>query len=88
MSGEANDAISEAFEAWVGSLTDQTEGLGPGVLGDWLAVVSMVSVDSAGDPRVMYYLVMRNGTMLPHVAKGLLYQGLEELQQPGNIEEG
>lgn len=74
-----NEAISEALEGWVNHLEDQTEGQGCGVLGDWLAVVSMVTVDAEGQPRTRYYLAVKGGTMLPHVALGLLYQGIGEL---------
>jgi hypothetical protein len=81
MTSRENEAIGQAFENWVGSLSDETEGRGFGMLGDWLAVVSMVVVDEEGDPRVKYYVALRDGSMLPHVAKGLLYQGLEELNQ-------
>jgi hypothetical protein len=77
---EHNAALSEALETWVNSLPAEVIGEDIGMLGEWIAVVSMVSVDSEGDPRTEYYLAMRNGTMLPHVAIGLLYQGLEEVR--------
>lgn len=76
---EANAHISEALEAWIAALPDETEGQGIGVLGDWLAVVAMVNVDEQGDARVQYYVALKGGTMLPHIAEGLLRQGLREL---------
>lgn len=76
---DANDAISAALEGWVASLEDGTEGQGPGVLGDWLAVVCMVDINSEGQPAAQYYLAMKGGAMLPHIAEGLLYRGIDEL---------
>lgn len=77
---ESNLGISAAFEAWIESLEDKTDGQGRGMLGDWIAVVCMVEVDEEGDPRAQYYLAMKDGTMLPHIGEGMLRQGLKELE--------
>jgi hypothetical protein len=82
----ATEKIGQAIEEHIASLPDQTDGQGAGMLGDWIAVVSMVSVDDAGQPRTQYYLVMREGNMLPHVAKGLLYEGIDEADR-GTVED-
>jgi hypothetical protein len=74
----ARAKVQEALEEWVASLPMDGPG-DVGLLGDWLAVVSMVAVDADGQPATEYYLVMRDGSMLPHVARGILYQGLEEM---------
>jgi hypothetical protein len=74
-----NQLVGIALEQWVDSLEDHTEGQGIGMLGDWLAVVSMVDVRDDGVPVVNYYLAMRDGNMLPHVAEGMLRQGLKEM---------
>lgn len=76
---EANRAIAASIEEWVGSLRDETDGDGPGILGDWMTIACMVSVNEDGIPMAKYYLGMKDGAMLPHVAKGMLYQALEEL---------
>jgi hypothetical protein len=75
---EAHDRIGEALESYVHSLPpgDAVDG-DFGMLGDWCAVVAMVAVDDQGIPRVEYYLVMRDGNMLPHVVKGLLGEGID-----------
>jgi hypothetical protein len=68
---EANAQVARSLEEWVSSLPFEGGG-DVGVLGDWLAIVCMVSVDSEGDPRAEYYLCMKDGSLLPHVAEGLL----------------
>jgi hypothetical protein len=73
-----NEAISGAIEAWVASLPFEGDG-DIGVLGDWVSVVCMVRVNDEGEPVAHYYLGFKNGTSLPHVAEGLLRQGLLEL---------
>jgi hypothetical protein len=72
---EANEGIGQAIEKWVDSLPS-IDGRSPGILGDWICVAAMVAVDDEGDPRVEYYLALKNGTMLPHLATGLLHEGL------------
>jgi hypothetical protein len=77
---EANRGVAVALEEWVSKLPDRTEaGGGVGMLGDWMAVVCMVDVREDGVPVCQYYLAMRDGNMLPHVAAGLLSRGLDEL---------
>lgn len=73
----ANEEIQQALEEHVLSLPREDPG-DPGMIGDWVAVVSMVVVDEEGDPRTEYYLVMRGGAMLPHIVKGLLREGIDE----------
>jgi hypothetical protein len=76
--GEFHDAVGAALENWVVNLPgDETieTGAEVGMLGDWLAVVSMVRVSSEGSPVTEYYLCMKDGTMLPHMALGLLSVG-------------
>lgn len=76
MASEHNDRIGQAIEEWVQSLP----GEDPGILGDWIVVASMVAVDEQGTPRCEYYLGFRGGTMLPHVAKGLLSEGMDQVE--------
>lgn len=76
---EANQAIGDAVEAWVNTLEDETDGQGPGVLGDWVVVACMVDVKD-GVPVGNYYVAMKTGNMLPHVAQGLLSRGIDELE--------
>jgi hypothetical protein len=77
---EHHDTIGAAFEDWVHSLPSDGSGES-GILGDWVAVVAMVNVDAEGHPRVEYYLCMRDGSMLPHVGKGLLAEGIDLMDQ-------
>jgi hypothetical protein len=75
---EYHDAVGDALEAWVHGLPlDETaSGSGDiGILGDWIAVVSMVRVNADGVPVTEYYLCMKDGTMLPHMALGMLQVG-------------
>jgi hypothetical protein len=76
---EANAAVQDALEAWVHSLEDQTEGKGPGIVGDWVAVMTMVDVTPDGHPVAQYYVAMKGRSMLPHVVEGLLQKGIDEL---------
>jgi hypothetical protein len=69
---EANEAVARSLEEWVAALPAEVAGENQGMIGDWLAIVCMVAVDGEGDPRAEYYLVMKDGTLLPHVAEGLL----------------
>lgn len=76
----SSNIVGQAIEEWVTGLP--WEGEGPpnvGVLGDWLAVACFVSVDSQGRPNAQYYLAMRDGSLLPHVAKGLIVEASEQL---------
>lgn len=79
MTTEDNQRVSQALEGWVQGLPNQTPGQGSGILGDWIAVVSMVAVSPEGHPVTEYYLCMKDGTMLPHIAKGLLYEGVDQV---------
>jgi hypothetical protein len=74
---ELHDAIGSDLEKWVNALPadELSEGEDVGILGDWIAVVSMVSVRSDGVPVTQYYLCMKGGNMLPHAAIGLLHIG-------------
>jgi hypothetical protein len=85
-SEEHNGKLSDALEQWVNSLPMEGDG-DIGLLGEWIAVVTMVSVDEDGEPRAEYYLAMRNGTMLPHTALGLLHRGLYEIKKAERGEE-
>lgn len=75
---EANSAVGQALNEWVAALPDEEPDTDIGVLGDWLAVISMVRVNEHGQPVTQYYVTMRGGTMLPQVALGLLHQGIQE----------
>lgn len=77
---EHNAGVSKALEEWVAGLPFEGDG-DIGILGEWIAVVTMVTVDSEGDPKVEYYLAMRNGTLLPHIATGLLHEGLDQARR-------
>jgi hypothetical protein len=75
--GADHDAVGAALENWVTNLpnADELEPGDIGILGDWLAVVSMVRVNADGIPVTEYYLCMKDGTMLPHMALGMLQVG-------------
>lgn len=75
----ASEDIQAALETHLSSLPMEAGEADPGIIGDWIAVVSMVAVDDEGQPRAEYYLLMRGGNMLPHVAKGLLAEGLDQV---------
>lgn len=75
---EQSAKVHAAIEAYIAALPD-SDGVDVGMLGDWLAVVSMVAVDDEGRPRTQYYLIMRDGSLLPHVALGLLQVGVDEV---------
>jgi hypothetical protein len=73
-----HDEIGSKLEGWVNSLpSDETvENAGDiGIIGDWIAVVSMVRVNAEGIPVTEYYLCMKDGTLLPHIALGLIRIG-------------
>lgn len=75
-----SNIVGEAIEKWVNDLPWDGEGpRNEGMLGDWLAIACFVSVDSEGRPNAQYYVAMKDGTLLPHVAHGLLAQAAEEL---------
>ncbi len=59
-------------------MPDELEGQSEGMLGDWVAVVCMVSVSPEGVPMAEYYLSMKDGAMLPHIIEGLLHKGIEQ----------
>lgn len=82
----ANEEIGQRLEQWVRELPSE-DGGDSGMLGDWMAVVSMVSVDDEGQPRVQYYLTMRGGTMLPHMLHGLLDIGKDLITEQTNTRE-
>jgi hypothetical protein len=75
-----SNAIGKAIEKWVTELPwEGEEPRNEGMLGDWLAIACFVSVDGEGRPNAQYYIAMKDGTLLPHVAHGLLTQAEEEL---------
>ena len=77
----ANQGIQAALENWIAALPFEGEGNSPGVMGDWIAIVCMVDVDPMdGKPKAQYYLTMRDGALLPHVAKGLLNEGMDQVE--------
>lgn len=75
MAADSNN-IGRAIEEWVGELDGEVDR---GVLGDWLTIACYVSVDSKGNPTAQYYIAMRDGNLLPHVAEGLLVRAEAEL---------
>lgn len=80
-----SNIVGKAIEQWLANLP--WEGEGPrdiGFLGDWLAIACFTSVDAAGHPTAQYYLAMKDGTLLPHVALGLLEQAAEEIPNMRN----
>lgn len=79
----SNEAIGEALESWVNGLPSE-DGESVGVLGDWVAVVAMVDIGSEGQPVCNYYVAVKGGSMLPHVANGLLSRGMDELAELEN----
>lgn len=73
-------ALGEAIEKW-------SEGMGfEGMLGDWIIVGAMVRVDESGDPNADYFIGFSGGTMLQHVALGLMAKG-DEMLSDGTVEE-
>lgn len=78
---ESSEAVARSLEEWVAALPEEETGTDVGVLGDWLVIVSMVRVEADGQAVTQYYLTMKGGGMLPHVARGLLHQGLHELRE-------
>ena len=75
---EQSSKVHDAIEGYIADLPSE-DGEDIGMLGDWLTVASMVTVDAEGQPRTQYYLIMRGGGMLPHVALGLLQVGVDEV---------
>ena len=73
-------ALGEAIEKW-------SEGMGfEGMLGDWIIVGAMVRVDESGDPNADYFIGFSGGTMLQHVALGLMAKG-DEMLSDGTAQE-
>lgn len=72
--------VGRALEEWVNGLPRGDDG-DIGMLGDWIAVVCMVAVDDEGQPRAEYYLAMKDGALLPHIAQGLLAEGMDQLER-------
>jgi hypothetical protein len=75
---EYHDAVGDALESWVHGLPpdEGVSGEGDiGMIGDWIAIVSMVRVNEDGIPVTEYYMCMKDGTLLPHMALGLLSVG-------------
>ena len=50
-----------------------------GVAGDWVLIGTAMSVDDEGDPDCQYFIAMKDGTLLQHVAIGLLIKAREVL---------
>jgi len=75
-------ALGEAIEKW-------SAGMGfEGILGDWIVVGAMVRVDDDGDPNADYFIGFSGGTMLQHVALGLMSKGDEMLSDGTATEDG
>lgn len=78
---ERSRKLAEAFETYL-------EGQGfDGLLGDWLVIGTVVRVDNEGDPDATYFVGFTDGTMLQHVALGLLRKA-EDILLSGGAEEG
>jgi hypothetical protein len=50
-----------------------------GMLGDWIVFGSVVKVDEDGDPDAQYFVAMTGGSLLQHVALGLVEKGKDVL---------
>lgn len=50
-----------------------------GIAGDWLLIGTSLTVDAEGDPDCEYFVAMKDGTLLQHVALGLLAKGEDVL---------
>lgn len=72
--------LSEAIQQY---LTDIGE---TDMLGDWVTVVSTVSVDSEGEPCARYHMFFSGGSMLDHHALGLMAKA-EEMLADGSMRE-
>lgn len=80
MADADSNIIGQAIEKWVSELPWDSNGeRNEGILGDWMAIACFVDVDSEGRPNANYYIAMRDGTLLPHVARGLIVQAKAEL---------
>jgi hypothetical protein len=51
-----------------------------GMLGDWILVSAVVRVDPEGEPDCQYSVALSNGSMLQHIAIGLLSKGVDTLE--------
>lgn len=51
-----------------------------GMLGDWILISAVVRVDEDGEPDCRYSVAMRDGSMLQHIAVGLISKGLDTLE--------
>lgn len=50
-----------------------------GIAGDWVLIGAAMTVDDEGDPDCQYFIAMKDGTLLQHVALGLLLKAKEVL---------
>jgi hypothetical protein len=65
------------------ALEEYLEGQGfEGMLGDWLVVGAVVRIDEDGDPDATYFTAMTGGSMLQHIALGLLAKAEDALVSP------
>lgn len=66
-----------------------TEHIDPsGMLGDWVVVACSVEVDAEGDPVCQYHMAFSGGSMLDHIAIGLVNKGRELLSGGEMREDG
>lgn len=83
---QASDALHEAIQKYVqdiGGLDLRADG----TLGDWMLVASSVFVDERDStPNCDYFVAFKGGSMLQHVAYGLLKKG-QQLLESGQLEE-
>lgn len=70
---ESADKIQVAIDQFV------AENEFDGILGDWMVIGSVLTVDEDGDPNGQYFVALRGGTMMEHTALGLIQKAKDVL---------
>lgn len=70
---EERRAASDTLGAAIAEHFQGTENLREdGMIGDWIVIACQVYVDGDGDPNAQYLMAFSGGSMLAHVAQGLV----------------
>lgn len=80
----AQEALAAAIERCI-AVNQMPDG---DMVGDWMVIGTSVGIDEEQDPRAAYYLLFSRGSMLEHVALGLLSKAEDLLVNGEMLEEG